>query len=140
MVFLYRKNGGKVEGVSSDDNAYTGIDATFYGTALNPSTPNGTDLATPKIWDGSAIRNATAPEITAFATALTADTNLIDRAAAKARLQSDPVLKKLLGALVDTLRTQINTLRTSPNQSFPAVTQATVINAILANIDSGSFD
>lgn len=138
MVYLYRKNGGKVEGVSSDNTAYAVIDTTFYATVTDPSAPNGSDLGTPKIWDGSAIRNATGPEIATFATALATDTNLSFRALAKQRLQQDLILRKVLQALVAALLTEINTLRAQ--HSLAARTQTQAINAILANIDSGSFD
>jgi hypothetical protein len=140
MVFLYRINGGEVLGVSTSANAYQGVDSTYFATATDPAAPDGVDLSTPKIWDGTKIRNATQAEVSNFPTARTADQNLIDRGKAIEWLQSNPVQRKILRALVSVLVDEINILRTQPTTSFSARTNAQAFTAIINKINSGSFD
>jgi hypothetical protein len=140
VVFFYRKNGGQVYGAATVNPAYDGVDAPLFGTIIDPPTPDGEDLATPKIFDGTNVRNATAGEITSFALAEAADTTLILRTLAKQRLQNDPILRKLLGALLSVILMEINRLRQNPTTTFGAISHGTAINAILTAIDSGSFD
>jgi len=140
MIFLYRKNGGYVEGMSSDAAAYAGADAALFATVTDPPTPDGLDLGVLKVYDGANLRNATVGEISNYPAVIVADTTINYRNLAKQRLQNDVVLRKLLGAMVATILQSVNQVRTQPTTTFAAVTQQQAINAILNNIDSGSFD
>jgi hypothetical protein len=139
-VYLFRINGGQVLGVSIDATAYAGIDTSFFSTISNPPTPNGTDLSIPKIWDGTNLRNATAAEITSFATAATTDANLQARVAAIHRLQTDPIFRKALSAIVDVTVQQLNVLRAAVIPALSPITKAQAINAIVNAINSGADD
>lgn len=139
-IYLYRINGGEVSAVSVDVSAFADIDTTFFMTVTNPPTPNGTDLSIPKHFDGTNVRNATAGEIIASATAVITDANLQNRATAIETLQTHPVLHKALSAIVDVVVQQLNTLRTSPTTVFPAITKAQAITAIVNAINSGAND
>jgi len=70
-VFLIRKNGGEALGASV--SAFTGIDTAYFESFTPASKPDGIDLATPKIKDGTKLRNATSGEITGFPAKRTAD-------------------------------------------------------------------
>lgn len=111
MVFLYRKNGGEVLGVSTDPSAYADADATYYGALTDPAAPNGADLSVPKIYDGSQVRNASAPEQATFVTAAATDANLQQRTAALALAITNPVQRKILIGIVSVLIDELNTLR-----------------------------
>ena len=139
-VYLFRINGGQVLGVSIDATAYVGIDTSFFATVTNPPTPNGTDLAVPKIWDGTNLRNATAGEQTSFITAATSDLNLQQRNQAVVRLQTDPIFRKALGSIVDIVVQQLNTLRAAVIPPLPTITKAQAITAIVNAINSGAND
>jgi hypothetical protein len=139
-IFLYRKNGGQALAVSVDGAAFTGLDTTFFDTLTNPPVPDGVDLSVPKMWDGTSLRNATAPEQTAFVTAAATDLTLQQRAKAVAALQSDPNLRKILRAIVGLTVQQINTLRTQPTTVFSAITEAQAQTSIVAAINAGTYD
>ena len=140
MVFLYRKTSGQVLGVSIDGTAYSGVDATYFASVQDPPTPNGADLAVAKRWDGTNLRNATNPEVSGFAAFIATDNNLVARAAAINRLQSDVILRKILRAIVGQMVTQLNTLRTQPSTTFAAITEAQAEQAIVDAINAGTFD
>lgn len=138
MTFLYRINGGQVLGASVDAAAYANIDATLFGVLTNPTLLNGADLGVAKIWDGTRIRNATNPEITAFATAAAQDQIVSDRAIAKAWFQSNPVQRKVLRAIVSVIVDELNILRANDSLAPRTTTQA--YTAVLARIDDGTVD
>ena len=115
MVFMYRISSGEVMGVSTDPATYAGINTTYYGTRVDPPTPNGADLSVPKIWDGGSVRNATANEIAGFPNFAASDLNLQQRDMAWDKYQgSDGVTRKYLRAAVSVLLDEINLIRTSP--------------------------
>lgn len=68
--FIYRVNGGEVLTVSV--NSQSGFSSKF-AQIQDPSTPDGIDLGTRKIRDGSTVRNATQAEIDNFPVAQAAD-------------------------------------------------------------------
>lgn len=140
MVFLVRKSSGEVLGVSTDPATYAGIDATFMQTVADPPTPNGLATLADKIWDGTSVRDATAPELATFPTAQASDLNLQQRAAAILRLQVDPVLRKVLRAIVGQLIVQLNVVRQNPTTVFAAITEAQAETAIVNAINAGTFD
>lgn len=140
MIFLYRKSGGQVLGATVDVSAYAGIDATYFATVTDPPQSNGADLSVPKIYDLTNLRDATVPEQAAFVTAAASDLNLQQRAAAINRLQTDPVLRKILRAIVGSTLTAINPVRQNPTTTFAAISQAQAETAILAAINAGTFD
>ncbi len=140
MIFLYRKNGGQVQGVSTDATAYAGVDATYYGTVTDPSAPDGADLGTPKFCDGVTVRNATAQEQSAFVTARVTDDNLIARQAAQDLYGADVRFRKILRAIASVMVDEINIVRQSPSTTFAARTLAQFNTAITNKITSGSVD
>ena len=103
---LYRKNGGRVEGVSKTD-VYTGqIDTDFFDV-YDTGIP-GTDIANPpKFCNGATYRNATAPEIAAWAAKLDEDLDLLDKKNAKAEVTDRKVLRAFMLIVMD----EINILR-----------------------------
>ncbi len=147
IIALYRKNGGEVLGISVDSNAYIGIDPTYFGSIVDPTVLNGADLITPKHYDGvTTIRNATANEITTSAAATLTDINLQQRDLAIFRLQTDPVLRKVLRAIVSIMVTQLNLIRShvdstaSPASPLSQITQNQAVTAIVNAINAGTFD
>jgi hypothetical protein len=124
MVFLYRKTGGQVLGVSTDPTAYAGADTTYYGVLTDPTLTNGADLGTPKIWDGSSVRNATAPEIAAFVTAEATDTNLQQRTQASAQVTTEPLSRKVLRSLIDVLVAEITTILSALPRPIVSITRS----------------
>lgn len=137
-LFLYRINGGKVLGISTDPAAYSNIDTSFFATIDNPSVPDGEDLTIAKIWDVTQVRNATSAEIAAFVTAESQDQVSTDRMQAKASINSLPITKKYLQAIVSLLLDEINTLRALHSLTDRTIAQAKT--AIDNKIDSGNFD
>jgi hypothetical protein len=138
LYWLYRKNGGEVMGVSSEADSYANVDATYYGVATDPGTPDGASLDPAKIWDDPNVRNATAPEIAAFSAAEAVDTNLQDRQKAKDLLDSQPQMRKVLRSLVEVIIDEINTLRALHSLGDRTLTQAKT--EILNKIDAGGND
>lgn len=138
MIFLYRLNGGAIEGASVDNGAFNAIDTTYFATVTDPATPDGLDLSVLKIWDGLQVRNATAPEIANFATAKAADDLLIERAKAKDFFVTGSVSRKAMRALIETLIEEINTLRAQ--HSLAPRTTAQALVTIENKIDAGTFD
>jgi hypothetical protein len=138
MIYIYRINGGEVLRVTSDPVA--SFDATYEATVTDPTVQAGTNFNNPAHWDGTQIRNATGPEITASAAAALTDLNLQQRAQAIAWLNANPVQRKILRAIVGQLVTQLNVLRQSPSTTFAAITQSQAENAIIAAINAGTFD
>ena len=139
MIYLFRVNGGEVLSVSIDPTAYAGIDS-LLSTVTNPPTPDGLDLAVPKIWDGTNLRNATAGEIATFVTAAATDLTTTQRNTAVARFQTDPNFRKVLRSIVGLMVTQLNIVRQNPTTVFAAITQAQAETAIVNAINAGTFD
>lgn len=163
LHFLYRKNGGEVVGLSVDSGVYADVDATYFGVQIDPSTPDGTDLAVKKIRVTTTVRNATSGEIAAFVTAEDTDNNLINRQAAKDAVDGNSIVtRKAYRSLVKVLVDEINDLRgwladfkvevaASTNlanlqsrvaglPNMPDRTLSQAKTAILNEIDSGSQD
>jgi hypothetical protein len=138
MVFQYRKRGGQVLAASTDPNNFT--DDVYFGVLTNPPTPNGTDLSVPKIWDGTQVRNATAPEIATFASAAAIDQNLIERDQAVAWFTANPVQRKILRGMMAVMVDEINILRQNPTAVLSARTQTQGETAVLNKIASGAVD
>ena len=142
MVFVYRKNGGQVVAtVITFGDVAAFCDSTYFAaTADEPPQPDGNDLSIPKIWDGTNVRNATAAEITAFATAATTDDAIRTRAVGVGTILNDPAFRKIFGALLDLLVNQFNQVRTQPTTAFAAITKAQARTAWLNAINDGSND
>lgn len=137
-TFLYRINGGQVQGASLDPTAYDNRDTQFFDIAIAVATPDGQNLVPPKIFDGTVVRNATSAEQTAFAAAEATDDNLLHRRRAKELLDTQLQMRKILRALVKVLVDEINTLRAQ--HALPARTNAQAFTAIQNEIDAGTFD
>ena len=123
MIILYRRTGGRVEGLApSNTGAFSAHDA-VYALVVDPPMPDGADLTVPKVYDGSVMRNATAGEIAGFAAAQAGD----DTRRAQGEIDNWPVMiKALVLALVD----EINILRQAA--SLSARTPAQALAAIRA--------
>lgn len=145
MQYLYRLNGGRVEGATVD--TYQGIDTRFWGVATNPTVINGTDIGIPKIHDNGTIRDATQAERDNFAIAEAHDDLLLARLNASAYMDTNPVLRKVMRGLVQVMVNEINTLRLVVRTIHPGVagqlpdrTLAQAKQAIIDIINSGDVD
>jgi hypothetical protein len=139
-TYIYRLNGGQVLGQVYGVDSFAELDRAFYQFVTDPPTPDGVDLSVPKIYDGVRIRNATAPEQSAFVTAAAVNATALLRSLAVAMLQNDPLLRKVLSAIVDVMVQQINVLRTQPTTTFAAITKQQAKTAIINAINDGSND
>jgi hypothetical protein len=111
MWYYYRINGGQVLGASIAPAAPWAADA---WCAVFES-PAAVDLGTPHWCDGATLRPATAGEVAAFPGAAAADAAAAARAEAKDLIgpagPSNDRAHRLLRALVELVRREINTLR-----------------------------
>lgn len=141
LKFLYRLNGGQVLSASTDQT-YSEHDMTRYGVAADPATPDGTDLAIPKIAvsGGTIVRNATAGEQTAFAAAAATEVTQDQRNSAKALLDAVQAQGKLVRAVVECFVQEINAVRILPLIGLGVRTAAQVKTCIRDKIDSGAVD
>lgn len=109
---LYRLSGGEVVKISLTNQAFAQRDTNYWGVATDPAFPDGIELREngngplrvlgfAKIMDGGSCRNATAPEIATFATAETADENLMDQTGARGLFAVHPRWRKLQIAIID---------------------------------------
>lgn len=134
-VFLYRINGGEVFGVSTTTAAYSQLTDPLLTFVDSPSTPDGENLAGPKIFIApSTVRNATAPEIAIFATARAFDLNVTQKQDAQDAIDVGPVTRKTLKALILVLIEEINTLRSL--HSLPDRTLSQAVTAIKSKISN----
>jgi hypothetical protein len=122
MWFLYRLNGGQVIGATVNSDGFGYIDSRFFGVCVDPLTPDGKDLAVPKIFDSGAnsVRNATSAEIANFLVAEQADEVILARYNAQAFADEQPVSRKVIRAIVQIMVDEINTLRAAIRQAHPA--------------------
>jgi hypothetical protein len=134
----YRKNGGEVDGMADASGYWDGDDPDFFGVLADPSTPDGASLVPQKIWTGSVVRNATAPEIANFATAEATDDNLIHRKKANDYISVHPTTRKALKSLVKVIIAEINVLRAQHSLADRTLAQA--LTAIEAEIGGGDQD
>ena len=124
--FLYRVRSGEVEGVSVDSSAWLST-APEYAVVLNPPTPDGADLAIPKIYTGTVLRNATAGEIAGFQAAQDLDEIAVNR-----RQEKLGIDRRALLAVILVFRDWINA-------NVPAAQRKTAVqlrSEILARIDA----
>jgi len=149
MWFLYRLNGGKVEGATVNSDGFGNIDSRFYGVCTDPLTPDGKDLAIPKIYVSASntVRNATPDEIANFLVAEEADAILLARYQAESYAEEHPVTRKVMRALVQIMVNEINFLRSGirqlhPSQAanFPDRTLEQAKTAMLNIISGGTVD
>jgi hypothetical protein len=127
---LYRIQGGEVMKVSVPGNKpaqeFADRNQTYWGVAVDPLTPDGTHVIDPadtnrtrrvlgfaKFYESGSntIRNATQPEIDAWAAAETDDENQQDADQAKDLLNTHPRMRKVLVALSEIIMDEINVLR-----------------------------
>jgi len=105
-------NGGEVIKISQTNQAFAERDTDYWEVATDPAFPDGTEirdgesgplrvLGFAKILDVTTCRNATAPEIATFATAETADENLMDQTGARGLFAVHPRWRKLQIAIID---------------------------------------
>ncbi len=131
MYYLYRKNGGEVLGVSTED---VWTDSTYIGVF---STGAVLPLDPPLWCDGAEVREATAPEIADFAANEAEDTVAEKQALAKDVVDGTAAYKqeisRVLRALVELILEEINALRS--NASLPTYSKAQLVAALKSKID-----
>lgn len=120
---LYRINGGEVLKISPTNQTFAQRDPTYWAVVTDPPFPDGMinrsgdgdgpprELGFAKIFDAGTVRNATAPELTAFAAAETVDENLQDRDGARALFDTHPRFRKMMVAFADIVKDEVNILR-----------------------------
>jgi hypothetical protein len=136
LYVLVRKRTGEVEHFSSDPIVINERD--LYITLKNPTLTDGSDLAIKKRWDGTSIRNATGQERTQFEQGRALDDVLVFRREARKILEENPVLRRVLLSMIDTLLVSINQLRGF--HSLPIISLQSVMSNIFSGIDSGQYD
>lgn len=128
-TILYRLNGGEVYKISIIGQSFTEADSTYWGNVTDPSFPDGTEifdlteeypvrrkLGFAKFYDGAGtVRNATQSEIDNFSVAQEEDENLQDASGAVDILKVHPRFRKVLIALSDIIKDEINLLRQRNN-------------------------
>lgn len=107
--FIYRKNRGEILGVSSNDTSFEST--RFFGVSIDPSTPDGVDLATLKIHVSGVVRNADAGEISNFSSAITEDNALQIRVDSSGSLDKNNNFGLHARAILEVIRSEINILR-----------------------------
>jgi hypothetical protein len=134
-TFLFRINGGEVQGVSVDPNTYSSVTDPLLDFVVNPSTPDGADLGIPKIFiSPSTVRDATAPEIANFPVDEAFDLNVTQKQTAEDLIDVQIVFRKSFKALILVLIDEINVLRTL--HSLPDRTLSQAVTAIKAKISN----
>lgn len=146
----YRLSSNEVDKISTKNPAQTfsDRDTDFWDVLTNPNLPDGDetrDMSTDPIGPlrvfgfskiavpgTNTIRNATQIEIDTFALAELDDDNQQDADGATFLLQSHPQLRRILIAVVDITRQEINILRAE--HGFSARTLTQVRNSILSRI------
>lgn len=108
LYFIYRVNGGEVLSVSVDSQSP--LPSSYLGEIQDPKTPNGSDLSSPKIYDGSQVRNATAQEISNFSVAAAQDEAMIARESS-AKLMDLGLNGIIHKSIVQNIVDEINILR-----------------------------
>ncbi len=107
--YLYRKNGGQVIAIAT---ATTWTPDDYFGEYEDEAQK---DLATPQWSDGNEIRNATAPEIANFPTAVAEDTVDMEQAHADDIVDGDSSCKcgamRTTRALMEVVVDELNILR-----------------------------
>ena len=141
---LHRIGGGEVVKISPTNQTFAQRDPAFWEVVQDPAFPDGTELREDlgndqlgplrtlgyaKIVVGATCRNATQPEIDAFAVAETLDENIMDRDGARDLFQTHPRFRKLMIALSDIIKDEINILRAE--HGLPARTLVQLKTAML---------
>lgn len=125
---LYRKNGGEVLKISLRNQGFSDANTTYFGVLTSPGFPDGMDIQE-NLGDGSlglrrqlgfakfadvggdSVRNATQPEIDAWAGNETTDRNLLDKERARVQIEDSPIDRKVFRALGKLLVQEFNILR-----------------------------
>lgn len=160
ITALYRISSNEVVKISLLGQAFSDRDVAVWGVLTDPILTDGNQavdatgnlrvLGTAKfaVVGSNTIRNATAPEITAFIAAQTADDNAADSVQATVMAQNHPMWRKVLKAVVKLVVNQLNTLRGQiigvqtlvwDAPSMPNATGATSPNITVAGAAFGDF-
>lgn len=137
LYWIYRVNGGEVVGVARNDPTGN-YNANYQAHVYNPSAPDGEDMNQPKIWTGTELRNATAQEISDFATYQAEDENLQQRIDAIEWLKNHSVVRKALKSAFEVVLEELNILRTE--HSLPDRTLAQFLTAWENKVNAGDHD
>jgi hypothetical protein len=118
---LYRLSSNEVLKISVKNQSFADRDTTYWGMLTDPTLPDGSEVRDPngdfrvlgyaKIVDGTTIRNATQAEIDTFEGFEIDDENQQDADAAKEFLASHPRFRKILVAMADIIKNEINIVR-----------------------------
>jgi len=118
--YLYRINGGEVEGMSTVDEGDV-LDSFHNWTIFDVSESLSLNHDLPRIWDGIEIRNATIDEINNFVLFRDADKAIEIVSHAKAMINTKDSLGKIIIALSELLRKFNN--RIANGDSFTTMNQ-----------------
>lgn len=133
---LYRITSGEILILST--SAITPPDS-YTANYAPASTPDGTDLSSPKIKDGTAMRNATGGEIAGFGAYTTTDAKLAAKAAQKTWFDSGNASYELrFRGLMLVVRDEINTIRADADIGLSAISEATWVANVKTKIDAES--
>lgn len=130
--YLYRINGGEV--LATSTSAFS--TSTYLGSFQPVSSPDGTTLSPAKIKDGTALRNATAGEITNFSIYETQDLIAQLKIDRKAFFDSRNDLDVAFRGLMLAVRDEINTIRAVGAVGLASISEATWVSNVKAKIDA----
>lgn len=120
---LYRKTSNEVVKISLSGQTFSDRDTVYWGVLTDPTLTDGNQavdasgnlrvLGTAKfaVVGSNTIRNATAPEIAAFATGQTTDESAQDASEAVAFFQTHPRFRKAFKAVCQLVIDELNILR-----------------------------
>lgn len=154
---LYRINGGEVLKISVQGQPFADRDAAVFGVLTDPTLPDGQavreDLgdgtlgpirvlgfAKVAVVGSNTVRNATAPEIAAFATAETSDENALDAADAGRMIDTHPRFRKVLKALLKRIIAENNDQRTQWNALRAQIAAATNLANLQSRVAANTTD
>lgn len=131
---LYRITSGEILILS--DAAITPPDA-YTANYAPASTPDGTDLSTPKIKDGTAMRNATGGEISGFGAYTTADAILAAKAIQKTWFDDENAVNEFrFRGLMLWMIDKFNAIHADADIGLDAITESEAISDIKAKMDA----
>lgn len=133
ITFGYRLSSGIVEYASSVGSrlAPSGNSnhksAAYMAEVTDPTAPDGNDLSPTKIWTGTVMRDATAPEAASGRSLLATDVTTAESFQAQESAADDPVLRRILKAQTKRLMQEIRKASGGPFDTN---------NKVLADIQS----
>jgi len=137
--YRYRKNGGQITNESIDAvNPWLNEDTTYEDVLTDPSLSVSLNPDLPKIWTGTEVRNATAPEIAAFSLGEAEDENLKARTESSNLVDEKNDRAKVIKGLALATLDEINILRSQHGLNPRDPSQ--IKTAIKNKINTGDAD